>query len=213
MKKIHMIQPSAAILGLWTFIKDLPEYYKTISFKDPLCAVILSIHAVMIVGLILSMKSALGSLIIIFILLGCSYLTFKIDGFLRDNVSLLLEKKYISRDYFVDKGTFIAAVWTVPIFFYTVFFSLCLILTLLKEIIQECRRRSGKVKDARTAEHKGAESETDGSHRPGNGDANDTPAHGSTSSPGDHSRHNKHHAGHPKHHTGHGGHVNHNHGK
>lgn len=100
-----MIQLSTAVLGLWGFIKDLPEYYKTVSFKDPLCAVILSIHAVMIVGLILSMKSALGSLVIIFILLGFSYLTSWIDEFLRSNVALLLEKSTFQQTTSLSKGS------------------------------------------------------------------------------------------------------------
>lgn len=203
-----MVEISDAVLGLGMFIKDLPEYYKTISFKDPLCAVIMSIHAIMIVGLALSMKSALGSLIIIFILLGFSYLTSWVDGFLRDNVSLLLEHKYISRDYFLVKGKFVAAVWTIPIFFYTVFFSLCLILTLLKEIIQECRKRSGKADNgSQFARQTETEEDVNGSHTEGN----NTSAHGSASSTGEHGKHDKHHAEHTKRHTGHGGHATHKH--
>ncbi|KAE8305137.1 Transmembrane domain-containing protein [Giardia duodenalis] len=208
-----MIQLSTAVLGLWGFIKDLPEYYKTVSFKDPLCAVILSIHAVMIVGLILSMKSALGSLVIIFILLGFSYLTSWIDEFLRSNVALLLEKKYISTDYFFVKGKFVAAVWTVPIFFYTVFFSLCLILTLLKEILQECRKRTSKAGSSRNSRHEETEGEMSGSRTTEKSAANNIHMHGSTSSPNEHSRHDKHHGGHNKHYAGHGTHANHKHGK
>lgn len=208
-----MIQLGTAILGLWTFIKDLPEYYKTISFKDPLCAVILSIHAVMIVGLMLSMKSALGSLVIIFILLGFSYLTSWIDEFLRSNVTLLLEKKYISTDYFFVKGKFVAAVWTVPIFFYTVFFSLCLILTLLKEILQECRKRVSKTGSSHNSRHEETVDEVGGSHATEKSAANNAHMHGSTSSPDEYNRHNKHHVGHSKHHGGHGAHASHKYGK
>lgn len=196
-----MVGITDAVLGLGMFIRDLPEYYKTISFKDPLCAVIMSIHAIMIVGLILSMKSALGSLLIIFVLLALSYLTSWIDGFLRDNVTLLLEHKYITRNYFLVKGKFVAAVWTIPMFFYTVFFSLCLILTLLKEIIQECRKKDS---NAGSSSHFIKQEETEENvDRPRSKEDN-TPMHNSTSSAGEHGKHGKHHGGH-------GGHTTHKH--
>lgn len=154
---------------LVNFVRSLPDIYRSISFSDPLVIFVLILLASLVIGLAMSVRSPVVTLLIVFTMLILSFLSGTLHKWLASHTTVLLGKKLISQRYFDDNGKFVMAIWTFPMFCVATFFSLIMIVTLLVEISNQIRNVSKEAKGAKQLSKKrdGEQSEPQSEVQPG----------------------------------------------
>jgi len=143
------------------FVKSLPEIYRTINFADPLILAVLILLGSFAVGLVMSVRSPVVTLLIIFTMLVLSFVSQPLHTWLASHTTVLLSRHLITKRYFDDNGRFFMAIWTFPMFCIATFFTLIMIVTLLVEISNQIKNVSKEAKEAKEAKEQSSKAETE----------------------------------------------------